>query len=137
MSMSAVARASAAESRRSPIERAMPPASRRSAAALFSRTSAVTRSPFAVSDRARCPPVNPVAPVTRTRTSAAIGHERHRRSEPLEQAKAVEDMFDARREPAGSEHLVKGDRQHKLSMYRPHAETAATQRVDDRGMREH
>src|SRR5438445_1867053 len=132
-SLPAVAAASAAGSRRSPWISRTPACSSGNVVPAdagphvrsvpSSRTRAVTSSPFAARARARCPPVNPVAPVTRTRTSAALGDERHRRSERLEEAGAVDQMLGGNHEAARPDRLVDRDRKHELPMHRSDLES--------------
>ena len=65
----AVARSSDAASARSPSTSVTPLSRERAAPGASSRTSARTSSPRPTRARARCPPVKPVAPVTRTRNA--------------------------------------------------------------------
>src|SRR5688572_7467295 len=132
MSAPVAARSIAAASRMSPAASVIP-AALRSPARAWSRTSAATCWPRAASDRARWPPVNPVAPVTRTRTSDGAGpsrDERHRRPERTPEAEAFEGTLD----PAGgggrAEQLVEGNRQDELFVRFRYAEPALGERTD-------
>src|SRR5262245_51435766 len=141
------ARSTAEASRISPVARVMPSPFSEPARA-SSRTSATTSRPRAFSPRARCPPVKPVPPVTRTRTGAIeslssirtrvpLRDERDRRSEHAAQAQPVQGTLNAAGGCRGSELLVNSNRQHELLVRPGDPETVRRQRVAYLAVAEH
>ena len=86
------------------------PAASRSRARSRSRTRTRTLSPRASKPRARCPPVKPVAPVTRTHR-APFGEHRHRRCKHARKTQTAQHAFGHLRATRRPEESVEADRE--------------------------
>src|SRR5918995_1482145 len=130
MSMPASARSMARRSRRSPTIGSIP-ADARPLAPAGSRTIARTWRPDLARWRARWPPVNPDAPVTR---SGTLGHDRHRRAEQPEEPDSIKEILDSGCEAPRTDRLVHGNRQHELPVLLPDPKAERCERRVDLGI---